>query len=521
MYSTPMVQMTNQQVLNQSQQQPPQVQQQYQNQYRPTSYYTYYHKPQSFCEFMKTYQTQTRTLLNHYVYDFLKRSGATKTARTYLQEVKIKLKYDEKDGQLPDAEVPTQTPNGFLYDWWMAFWDLYHARENLGPEQYTDYVRRGGNRFMPLYYMPMVYKIVIAQQQQEKQIQLQKLKAQQQQSLPRQSQKQTPQQQSQQSQQPQQTPQQHQPLANYQQVTHQQPHQPQPQPSPAHRQQIAHKQPHQPQSQPSPAHPQQIAHRQLHQQNQQNNSQMIDANTNLQLKVLGTEKTSPGLQQRQQHRHINQTHQNIAQIVHAQSQNSQPIQNQVQHQNPQQQGFRVHITPNQVHEQLNSGTKRGVEIEDQTNNRNVNQQATSPNKRQRISYVTQINQGQQQQLPNQYIGDPYDMNFQQGINPSRSITEQNKLNKQNAAKTMPTQSQLQAPSDNQSNAISIPQQPIQSQQSDQSTATTSLSQDVPLSSLNTSMDEMMNYFAGLTQFNMTDASIFDFNDITDLDYSLS
>jgi hypothetical protein len=35
-----------------------------------------------------------QSLFNSYVYDFLKRSGATETARTYLREGDIKLKND-------------------------------------------------------------------------------------------------------------------------------------------------------------------------------------------------------------------------------------------------------------------------------------------------------------------------------------------------------------------------------------------------------------------------------------------
>ncbi|CAG8512922.1 14774_t:CDS:10 [Funneliformis caledonium] len=92
------------------------------------------------------HKQQEQCLLNSYVYDFLKRSGATETARAYLREGRgdIKLKNDGTDSingssssssdnnmnalLLPDADVPVQAPEGFLYEWWNVFWDIYSAK---------------------------------------------------------------------------------------------------------------------------------------------------------------------------------------------------------------------------------------------------------------------------------------------------------------------------------------------------------------------------------------------------------
>ncbi|CAI2184447.1 3138_t:CDS:10 [Funneliformis geosporum] len=92
------------------------------------------------------HKQQEQKLLNSYVYDFLKRSGATETARAYLREGRadIKLKNDGSDSingssssssdnnmnsiLLPDADVPVEAPEGFLYEWWNVFWDVFSAK---------------------------------------------------------------------------------------------------------------------------------------------------------------------------------------------------------------------------------------------------------------------------------------------------------------------------------------------------------------------------------------------------------
>ncbi|CAG8681500.1 3191_t:CDS:2, partial [Cetraspora pellucida] len=84
-------------------------------------------------------------LLNAYVYDFLKRSGATETAKAYLREgdfqscvrndgtansINGSSSSDNDNTSLPDVDVPVQAPEGFLYEWWTVFWDIYSAKLN-------------------------------------------------------------------------------------------------------------------------------------------------------------------------------------------------------------------------------------------------------------------------------------------------------------------------------------------------------------------------------------------------------
>ncbi|CAG8542471.1 35287_t:CDS:2, partial [Racocetra persica] len=84
-------------------------------------------------------------LLNAYVYDFLKRSGATETAKAYLREgdfqncvkndgtvnsINGSSSSDNDNTPLPDVDVPVQAPEGFLYEWWTVFWDIYSAKLN-------------------------------------------------------------------------------------------------------------------------------------------------------------------------------------------------------------------------------------------------------------------------------------------------------------------------------------------------------------------------------------------------------
>ncbi|POG82267.1 hypothetical protein GLOIN_2v1500481, partial [Rhizophagus irregularis DAOM 181602=DAOM 197198] len=128
------------------------------------------------------------------------------------------------------------------------------------------------------------------------------------------------------------------------------------------------------------------------------------------MKVPQTVATA-GLQRRinmpqtMQRMNFQQNHTLQALAAQAQTQNPQQIQNQVQQQqNPginqgqvQQQASQIHMTPNQGQAQLNPGTKRGVE--GQAINQNINQQSTSPAKRQRLENSPYV--PQRQQLPNQ------------------------------------------------------------------------------------------------------------------------
>ncbi|RIB20436.1 hypothetical protein C2G38_2179296 [Gigaspora rosea] len=75
-------------------------------------------------------------LLDVYVYDYLKRNRATKTAIAYLKECDILQSFIINESSyvdttsLPDVDVPTQASEGFLYEWWTVFWDIYSAKLN-------------------------------------------------------------------------------------------------------------------------------------------------------------------------------------------------------------------------------------------------------------------------------------------------------------------------------------------------------------------------------------------------------
>jgi hypothetical protein len=155
MMQMPLQQMhMQQQVPNQSQQQPPQAQQQPPSQTQQIAQTPHLQQNQHFLSTHSQADQNQRNgmkqreqaLFNSYVYDFLKRSGAQETARTYLREggENIKLKNDgnsingnansssDSDGNapLPEADVPVQAPEGFLYEWWTVFWDIYSAKLN-------------------------------------------------------------------------------------------------------------------------------------------------------------------------------------------------------------------------------------------------------------------------------------------------------------------------------------------------------------------------------------------------------
>ncbi|CAJ0840489.1 13149_t:CDS:2, partial [Entrophospora sp. SA101] len=91
-----------------------------------------------------------------YIYDFLKKNGATETAKVYLSEVDITKHYKPVDGangssaadndsnSLPDVELPVNAPEGFLYEWWNVFWDIYSAKvkQNGGTGEARSYIEQ-------------------------------------------------------------------------------------------------------------------------------------------------------------------------------------------------------------------------------------------------------------------------------------------------------------------------------------------------------------------------------------------
>lgn len=74
-----------------------------------------------------------KELLNAYIYDYLLKHNMHDSARTFGAEAKVVpnvKKEDDKD--LPKPLIPIDAPQGFLYEWWALFWDIYSARGSKG-----------------------------------------------------------------------------------------------------------------------------------------------------------------------------------------------------------------------------------------------------------------------------------------------------------------------------------------------------------------------------------------------------
>jgi hypothetical protein len=58
---------------------------------------------------------QAKEKLNLYVYEYLVNSGATRSAQSFLNEIRW------------EKNITLGEPPGFLANWWCVFWDLYCA----------------------------------------------------------------------------------------------------------------------------------------------------------------------------------------------------------------------------------------------------------------------------------------------------------------------------------------------------------------------------------------------------------
>jgi len=110
----------------------------------------------------------SKELLNAYIYDYLLKSGFNESAMKLFQEAGIPVVSSpggkdtmpsgpakkEKDSdadkgaeKLPHAKMTMDTPQGFLYEWWMIFWDVFNARTERGgsanAQRYYQYLDRG------------------------------------------------------------------------------------------------------------------------------------------------------------------------------------------------------------------------------------------------------------------------------------------------------------------------------------------------------------------------------------------
>ncbi|ONH66970.1 Transcriptional activator FLO8 [Cyberlindnera fabianii] len=83
--------------------------------------------------------TNSKQLLNAYVYDFLIKSSLSRTAQSFIKEADIPtgastakaVKRPPQKDLLPLA-ISLDAPQGFLYEWWQIFWDVFNARTHRG-----------------------------------------------------------------------------------------------------------------------------------------------------------------------------------------------------------------------------------------------------------------------------------------------------------------------------------------------------------------------------------------------------
>ncbi|CCE78766.1 Piso0_000795 [Millerozyma farinosa CBS 7064] len=103
-----------------------------------------------------------KQLLNAYIYDFLVKNGLSQTAKIFVNEAEVpsstssplsqskdiphpndensyaagNLQF-QKDNNLPLLSMNMDVPQGFLYEWWQVFWDVFQARNNKRTNQYA------------------------------------------------------------------------------------------------------------------------------------------------------------------------------------------------------------------------------------------------------------------------------------------------------------------------------------------------------------------------------------------------
>jgi hypothetical protein len=66
-----------------------------------------------------------------YLWDYCRKHNYQNTANSLAVEA----------GLQTDQPLPIDAPEGFLYEWWSVFWDIFYARVNkTGSEAATAYV---------------------------------------------------------------------------------------------------------------------------------------------------------------------------------------------------------------------------------------------------------------------------------------------------------------------------------------------------------------------------------------------
>ncbi|ORX87266.1 hypothetical protein K493DRAFT_319695 [Basidiobolus meristosporus CBS 931.73] len=59
-------------------------------------------------------------MLNIYIYDYCLKRNWNSAAQAFLNDAQVAR----------DSQVPIDSPNGFLYEWWAVFWDIFSAKTN-------------------------------------------------------------------------------------------------------------------------------------------------------------------------------------------------------------------------------------------------------------------------------------------------------------------------------------------------------------------------------------------------------
>jgi hypothetical protein len=83
--------------------------------------------------------TNSKQLLNAYVYDFLIKSSLPQTAQSFMKEADVpkgpptsKIVKRPPQKELLPLAISLDAPQGFLYEWWQIFWDVFNARTHRG-----------------------------------------------------------------------------------------------------------------------------------------------------------------------------------------------------------------------------------------------------------------------------------------------------------------------------------------------------------------------------------------------------
>ena len=102
-----------------------------------------------------------KNTLNEYIFDFLTKSSLKNTAAAFAQDAHLDRdkgqnpidgpKSKENNGNQNTFSKVVDTPQGFLYEWWQIFWDIFNTSSS-----------RGGSEFAQQYY-----QLVLQEQRQE------------------------------------------------------------------------------------------------------------------------------------------------------------------------------------------------------------------------------------------------------------------------------------------------------------------------------------------------------------------